>query len=290
MRLNPSARRTAFTLIELLVVIAIIAILAAMLLPALAKSKTKAQGILCMNNTKQIMLACQLYLTENQDQFPGAYHGGMANPPEPATPGNLAFDNWARRAPWVAGWLTWNVEPANTNVNYLINPLYSSLAKYFANSRNIFMCPADKHASQPQRNRGWQSRVRSIAGNIYNGAGNAEDGPMDSAYSHPTKLSNFVNPGPAMTWMYLDEHPDSINDAGFFAPRLNFWIDLPASYHNGAAGIAFVDGHSEIHKWRASVLRKKIEYTTFNGMDVTGGPDQDIRWLRERTQRKPNMY
>jgi prepilin-type N-terminal cleavage/methylation domain-containing protein/prepilin-type processing-associated H-X9-DG protein len=288
MRLNPSARRAAFTLIELLVVIAIIAILAAMLLPALAKSKVKAQGILCMNNTKQVMLACQLYLTDNQDRFPGAYHGtGMSTPPAPNTP---AYDNWVRTAPWVAGWLTWGVEPANTNVDYLINPLYSSLAKYFANSKNLFTCPADKHASAPQRNRGWTSRVRSIAGNIGNGAGNAEQdgGPFDAAYAHPTKLSQFVNPGPSMTWMYLDEHPDSINDAGFFAPRIGFWIDLPASYHNGAAGIAFVDGHSEIHKWKSSVAAVKITYTTFSGLSVAN-TDQDVRWLRERTQRKSGM-
>jgi len=286
LKLQP-ALKYAFTLIELLVVIAIIAILAAMLLPALAKSKTKAQGILCMNNTKQMMLACQLYLTDNQDRFPGAYHGGSATPPAPGTP---AYDTWAKTAPWVAGWLTWGIEPANTNVDYLVNPLYSALAKYFANSKNLFVCPTDKYASIPQRNRGWSSRVRSISGNIGNGAGNAEKdgGPFDAAYTHPTKLSDFVNPGPSMTWMYLDEHPDSMNDAGFFAPRIGYWIDLPASYHNGAAGVAFVDGHSEIHKWKSSVPTVKITYTTFAGLSVAA-TDVDVRWLRDRTQRKAGM-
>ena len=92
-----------------------------------------------------------------------------------------------------------------------------------------------------------------------------------------------------MTWMYLDEHPDSINDAGFFAPRVGFWIDLPANYHNKAAGLAFVDGHSEIHKWQASVATVPISKTTFGGLTVSS-TDADVRWLRDRTQRKPGMY
>jgi prepilin-type N-terminal cleavage/methylation domain-containing protein/prepilin-type processing-associated H-X9-DG protein len=276
-RVRPG-NRTGFTLIELLVVIAIIAILAAMLLPSLGRAKNKAKGVLCMNNTKQVMVACHMYVGDNRDSFPANTHGGEAQNPVPDDP----------RGPWVAGWLDWNASPANTNTLYLVDRRYSKLAQYFGNNKNVFRCGADIYLSPAQRGLGWKERVRSISANIYLGAGNAESGPTDGAYVHLTKMTQLVNPAPSMSWMYMDEHPDSINDAGFFAPRIGFWIDLPANYHNGAAGIAFVDGHSEIHRWRSSVDKVPVRVTTYGGTTVTAA-DQDVAWLRQRTQRKPGM-
>ena len=137
MNLTPSRRhRSGFTLIELLVVIAIIAILAGMLLPALAKAKTKAQGIMCMNNTKQLMLAWHMYNSDNNDVIVQSYHGGDAQG------GSIAINNKSA-APWVVGWLDWSTSPDNTNALFLTDDKYSKLAKYFANTKNIFKCPAD---------------------------------------------------------------------------------------------------------------------------------------------------
>jgi len=279
---RPQAARQAFTLIELLVVIAIIAILAGMLLPALAKAKAKAQGILCMNNTKQMVLACNMYLLDNYDKFPGAFHGGKASSPTKNDPD----------APWVVGWLTWDTSQHNTNIQYLIDPAYSKLAQYFSESKNLFKCPADKYLSPPQRTKGWTERVRSISGNIYIGAGNVSEGPTDPIYKQQCrKPSDIIYPSPSESWLYVDEHPDSMNDAGLFAPyKTGAWIDLPASYHNGACGFAFVDGHSEIHKWRGSTVWPVKFNSSFAGSAVVPVQKDDSAWLRYRTPRVKDVW
>lgn len=277
-------RKSAFTLIELLVVIAIIAILAAMLLPALSKAKTKAQAILCMNNTKQLMLAWHLYTVDNADQIVMSFHGPAA------TGGAIASD--PKQAPWAVGWLDWGVGADNTNILFLIDDKYARLGKYVGKNPNIFHCPADIYSSPAQKNRGWNNRARSISGNIGIGDGNAErdGGPWDAAmYKHIKKTTEFHFPGPQDTWVYLDEHPCSINDSGFFNPYVASWVDQPASYHNGAAGFSFADGHSEIHKWKASLntaQAKRVDYT-LNGVTATTvvRGDQDISWMSYRAGR-----
>ncbi|TAK90100.1 MAG: prepilin-type N-terminal cleavage/methylation domain-containing protein [Verrucomicrobia bacterium] len=267
------SRKLAFTLIELLVVIAIIAILAAMLLPALGKAKIRAQAILCMNNGKQLLLATQMYTGDNGDKFPGIVHGSATTPNDP-------------RAPWVSGWLDWGTSTDNTNVAYLLDSTYSSLAQYYAKQKNIFHCPADIYLSPVQRSLGWPRRSRSMSASVYIGGANLTYGPTDSTLVQVSKMSQLVNPRPSMSWVYLDEHPDSINDAGFFAPAIGYWYDLPASYHNGACGVSFADGHSEIHKWLASVRTVPVKLITFSTMSVST-TDKDLLWLRERTQRVP---
>jgi prepilin-type N-terminal cleavage/methylation domain-containing protein/prepilin-type processing-associated H-X9-DG protein len=276
---------SGFTLIELLVVIAIIAILAALLLPALAKAKTKAQGISCMNNTKQLMLANHMYVLDNSDTYPMAMHGGYV-PTGPNDPVR----------PWVTGWLDWTVSPDNTNTVYLLSPQYAVLAQYFGQAKNIYHCPADMFASPPQRAAGWTYRCRSVSGNIYVGKGNAwapvgggPSGPNNlTIYKGAAKPSDLTTPGPADTWVYMDEHGDSINDAGAFAPDSATNIpDAPATYHNGAAGFAFADGHSEIHKWKGPTMLgvlATIRYTAQNNFTCRPG-DPDLYWYSYHSPR-----
>ncbi len=274
---KPAENRRGFTLIELLVVIAIIAILAAMLLPALGKAKQKAQGIACMNNTKQLMLAWQMYAHDNNDRIAIATHGGEAR----GGAGNAIYGTG-----WVSGWEDWTLSTDNIRQDLLLDEKYAKLGPYIRNV-DIFKCPADVYLSSPQRIAGWKKRLRSLSGNIGLGQGNAEqDSPWNaSLYSHAFKIGDLKFPGPALTWVFVDEHPDSINDAGFFNPNGTVWADFPATYHNGACGFSFADGHSEIHKWKGSLTAARMSQVKYtDGGDMSAlvpakRGDVDLVWM-----------
>jgi prepilin-type N-terminal cleavage/methylation domain-containing protein/prepilin-type processing-associated H-X9-DG protein len=281
---RPSVRTPdaqGFTLIELLVVIAIIAILAAMLLPALSKARQRTEAVYCINNTRQLMVAWHMYNGDNRDRIVNSFHGGEAR-------GGAAANNPAN-APWVVGWLDWTLSTDNTNVLFLIDEKYSKLARYFGKQKDLFHCRADKFAHQTQKARGWSHRVRSISGNIGIGEGNAETGPWNAAYRHIKTTSDFLYPGPAETWVFCDEHPDSINDAGFFNPNAWEWVDVPATYHGGGAGFTFADGHSEIHKWKGSLKNNPrlqgVSLVDIGGRIAAPAGDPDIKWMNYRAGR-----
>ncbi len=238
-------RGSGFTLIELLVVIALIAVLAGLLLPALAKARSRAQAITCLNNARQLLMAWHLYATDHGDRLPynlgGVPRAGAVSPRTDL--------NWANNI------LNWEVEnPDNTNTATLTE---SSLGSYVGKNARVYHCPSDTVLSERQRSAGWTQRVRSYSMNAMVGnAGELSNGGVNR--NNPDYVQFFsVNSiaRPTAIFVFLDEHPDSIDDGYFLNKYIKEddayeWTDLPASYHAGAASFAFADGHSELHRWK----------------------------------------
>ena len=265
--LTRSRGSRGFTLIELLVVIAIIAILAGMLLPALAKAKQKGQGIMCMNNTKQLYLAWRLYVDDFNGKIPPAFSGTFG-------------------LPWVEGIQNWDGNNrANTEIS---NTLAAGVIwNYAGKNQKIYKCPADNFPTVQGRS---VQRLRSNSINSFMGM---HDGRV-TWFGGPPNWRMFLQESdlvaPADTWVFVDEHPDSIND-GFFCPNMSVaplrWSDPPAStelpdgpasYHNGACGFAFADGHSEIKKWRDSRTKPPVRRAAWNAR-YGQSRNPDIAWL-----------
>jgi prepilin-type N-terminal cleavage/methylation domain-containing protein/prepilin-type processing-associated H-X9-DG protein len=243
----------AFTLIELLVVIAIIAILAALLLPVLSRSKVTAQGAQCMNNHRQLILTWMLYYEDNGGRLP-------------------------HPAEWVVGDMT---DPFDaTNASLLIDPRESTFARYITNP-TLYKCPGDRSDLVRSVSMNWRMNATSEGGWL-NGGG--------AQYERFKTISQIRTP--VQIFVILDERSDTINDANFcvdmsntgdadgIGPANPYWmIDYPASYHNGSGRFSFADGHVEGHRW--------LEPTTLiplgqaHCVTHTSATDRDVQWLQD---------
>jgi prepilin-type processing-associated H-X9-DG protein len=261
-------------LIELLVCIAMIAILAAMLLPVLGSARVKGQAAACLNSHRQLMLACLMYAEDSRDTMP--YNLGESEIRR--TQADQRFLNWNSSV------MSWELDSDNTNVTLVTT---GGIGPYTGGSAAIYRCPADRAVSEVQADAGWTARVRTISMNAMVGdAGefsNAGANVNNPNYKQFFRLSQI--PKPNMIFVFMEEHPDSINDGYFLNKHRSMqWLDLPASFHNGAANLTFADGHAESHTWLSSSTRPPARPDAANlPFEIPPQERVDYDWLMART-------
>ncbi len=277
------SRHRGFTLIELLVVIAIIAILAAMLLPALSRAKLKAQGVQCLSNHRQLALAWRLYTDDNREVL--LYASGDTTSFQPGV--------------WMSGTLDFTSNPSNWDPS--IDIFRSPMWPYCGKALGIFKCPSDTSAVAVAG--ALKPRVRTMVMNLYLGGFKGSGvGVFNDKTWHLYKKSSDLNiPGADKIFVFLDEREDAINWGNFYTEMKGFatrtsptnpgayqLADMPGAYHGSACGFSFADGHSEIKKWRdpRTVPLLKKGALLFDGSTQTPSPrNQDVGWLQEHSTR-----
>jgi prepilin-type N-terminal cleavage/methylation domain-containing protein/prepilin-type processing-associated H-X9-DG protein len=255
-------RARAFTLIELLVAISVIALLAALLLPVLARAKSQARTTYCLNNKRQLGLAWLMYAQDNRDYL--AWNSYTVFVIEIAP-------TWGMNGPnWVDNHVDWTTDPGCTNLATLIGDTNSSLAPYVGHVAGPYHCPEDTFLSPPQRAAGWTQRARSVSMNWVMGDGIADTGDPKSLTPGGCyiRMADLATIGPGMACVFLDQHPDSMFLSPAFAviynPEVVAWRELPASYHAGGCTFSFADGHGEYKKWLVPQTVVPVYYTNWD--------------------------
>ena len=288
-------KKRAFTLIELLVVIAIIGILAALIFPALSRAKSKAQGVLCLNNGRQMMTGVLLYTDDHDGLFP----------PNPDDGNKVPGHNWCGGQAGVGG-------PDEFNPDVLRDHDRNMIVDYLKGNVAVFRCPTDRrhgiyqgsnaaligHEVPAARTFSMSQAVGTICAQFDAGPSNqgghsgipslSVNGPwLNNRWDHRRnspwrtygKATSIGAPGPSSLWVLVDEDASGLNDAAFaFGMESPEWFDYPGSYHQDGCGFAFADGHSETHRWLVNTTSANLQQRI---TDAAG--QKDWLWMRERT-------
>jgi len=290
MRIEPSAsqikpacsnhRPKGFTLIELLVVIAIIAILAAMLLPALSGAKLKSQSVACVNNLKQLVTAATLYAGDNRDYWPLNNEGdagvNLINPPA---------GYYARV--WVEGRESSNLTDEQTADGMLSERV--SLLAPLLKSKLVFRCPGDK---KPWRiNNKTLTHPRSYGMNAYVGWSTAQYNGIPNSQTYRVYRKTAITQPAPLTFVFGEIHPDSL-----CRPMFGVNMDsqalyhVPGNYHGKISNFTFADGHAENHRWLDSQFNDPkpppADWHAHTANTIRASSQGDLNWLKTHTTRR----
>ena len=270
---EPAAGR-AFTLVELLAVLAILTLLALTLVPTLAGSRTDAKAFVCQNNNRQLCLAWRMYADDNNGRIVYASDDNTA----PANP----FNAYA----WTLTHMDFSDNPPNWDptIDIMTRPLWP----YTAKDASVYKCPSD--TSAVYANGAMRPRVRSFSVNFYLGgfAGSYSGNTFAIPYRLFMKTTDLTAPGPANTFVFIDEAPQAINWGNFLTqmdgypnqPSLyKFNDDFPGTFHNFGASVSFADGRAEIHRWVDPRSAPQYQYPFPSGT-VASPNNADVAWLQ----------
>jgi prepilin-type processing-associated H-X9-DG protein len=278
----PRPECSGLTLPELLVVLATLGFLSLLVLPALASPQSKAAE--CLNNMRQLAKAWIMYAGDNNER--------LATNGDPRSSEGEGYADGERS--FVTGVLDWTTGSYNTNTSFLTNDKYSLLGGYCNRNPRIFACPSANFVSPPQRALGWGHRARSVAMNAAVGDGSKYEQPFPFGWTQwcvVTNLTGFQTPSPANVWVFIDEHPDSIDDQMMYVDpsatnTTGMLLELPANTHSGGCGVTFADGSAAIHKWQTLAFSQvPVTYTPLYDVPMQG--NIDLPWLSLHTPRSP---
>ncbi len=268
---------------DLIATLACLIVLAGLAWPWVARSGVARQTMGCVENLHQLMTAWSLYANDSN----GRVVNNFTITETFATVSDKSFQNWTHNV------LDWTTNPFNTNLTFLGA---SRLFPYLTDNAAAFKCPDDTYLSPSQRSRGWVARVRSYSMNGFmglTGPGANESTRRGENRLYPGYrqfLQTSAIPDPGRTLVFLDEHPDSINDGYLIETPTSSsqWLDIPGSQHDGGAGVAFADGSAEIHLWAFKSTKLPVRYSGFFATAIPSAERGDYNWLLQRLTVAPS--
>jgi hypothetical protein len=265
----PASPPAACTRIDLVFTVAALTLVLLAIRPLWASSGP-SKSLLCMENLRRLQAAWSLYIEDQSGRLP--LNPSIAESLFPV-PGRLG---------WVSGAMSWDLAQHNTNTAYLTEPQNAALAPYAGADATLYKCPEDNYLSPQQAARGWSQRARSYVMNHYLGSTTE----YFADYRYFRKLTDLQRLPPRLASVFLEEHPDSINDPLFLnSPTARQWGDIPASFHEGACWFSFADGHLELRRWQSPTTLFPVRFLYPNTTPLKPD-DPDWTWVQERASER----